>query len=399
MTRSTCKHLPVLAILALAAVVASAATVAAQTGPADGTKTLLRLGGPYQFSTPLKDLAAVKRMAARKQIQTDIGVVLDKAGIPSLTPAVIDILTKAQPDQITEVEIQPGDTLVWMAFRRGAKPDIVRNLKWGGKKPFPAFAFVIDDMDRTYTFILPKACGNLSLQTSEPSREKAKQDAERREKERLELERANKEKAAAEAARLEAERKERERLEAERAAAAAAAAAAKAEVDRQEAARLEAERQEQERIAAEKAKAIGLFGDFMFGKERRVRVENTGGKCAPLFGAKVGYMFQASEKFYIAPAIGEALNFDRGANSSFFAELEGDIRANKNLFGFGIGVWDVTHSDWVVPTAMVHYGRELNQDSRGNKIFFLGEGRLFLNRMGDVQNNYQFWGGFRFLLR
>ena len=35
-------------------------------------------------------------------------------------------------------------------------------------------------------------------------------------------------------------------------------------------------------------------------------------------------------------------------------------------------MWDLTHTDWTAPTAMVHYGRELNQDSHGNKLFFLG---------------------------
>jgi hypothetical protein len=399
MTFRTCKHAALLTSVVLLMLAAGATTLAAQPAPATGVKNLQRLGGPYQFNSPLKDLAAVKKMAARKPIQKDIGTVLEKAGLASLTPTVVDILTKADPNQIKEIEFQPGDTMVWMAFRRGARPDIVRDLKWGGKKPFPAFSFVIDDMDRTYTFVLPKACANLALQTSEPSREKAKLDAERQEKERVELERANKEKAAAEAARLEAARKERERIEAERAAAAAAAAAAKAETDRKEAARVEADRKEQERVVAEKAKAIGPFADFMFGKERRVRVEKVGGLCAPLFGAKVGYMFQASPNFYIAPSIGEALNFDRNANSSFFAEIEADIRAEKNLFGFGFAVWDVTHGDWISPTVMVHYGRELNQDSHGNKLFFLGEGRLFMNRFDDVKNNYQFWGGIRVILR
>ncbi len=398
MTLNTCKQTAVLAILAMVLLVAGATGLAAQPAPSDGFKNLQRLGGPYQFSAQLKDLAAVKRMAARKPIQKDLGTVMEKAGLTSLTQNVIDILSKGDPEQLKETEFQPGDTMVWMAFRRGSKPDIVRNLKWAGKKPFPAYMFVIDDMDKTYTFILPKACANLALQSSEPSREKAKLDAAQREKERLELERVNREKAAADAARLEAERKEQERLAAERAAA-AAAAAAKAEADRQEAARVEAQRVEQERIAAEKAKAIGLFADFLFGKERRVRVDNVGGLCAPLFGAKVGYMFQAGPNFYIAPAIGEALNFDRNANSSFFGEVEANYFANKNLFGAGIAVWDITHSDWVSPTFMVHYGRQLNQDSHGNKVFFLGEGRLFLNRLGDIQNNYQAWAGVRFILR
>lgn len=140
---------------------------------------------------------------------------MDKAGLAPLTPTVIDILTKADPAQFKETVFEPGGTMVWMAFRRGGRtPEIVRNIKWGGKKGFDGWTFVIDDMVQTYTFVLPKTCANIALVSSEPSREKARLDAERAEKERLERERVEKEKAAQ--AKLEAERREKERLEKER---------------------------------------------------------------------------------------------------------------------------------------------------------------------------------------
>ncbi len=146
----------------------------------DNYKTLTKLGGGSRFDAPLKDIKSVQKWVAKKRAQQGIADVLEKAGIAQLTPTVIDILTKASPDQLKETEFQPGSTMVWMAFRRGGnKPDIVRNVKWAGKKPFQGFTFVIDDMVQTYTFIVPKPCSNITLVTSEPSREKARLDAEK----------------------------------------------------------------------------------------------------------------------------------------------------------------------------------------------------------------------------
>ena len=116
----------------------------------DNYKSLSRLGGSTRFDAPLRDVASVQKWAARKRAQTGIAQVLEKAGVPQLAPTVIDILTKADPAQLKETEVQPGTTMVWMAFRRGGtRPEIVRNVKWAGKKPFQGFTFVIDDMVQT----------------------------------------------------------------------------------------------------------------------------------------------------------------------------------------------------------------------------------------------------------
>jgi hypothetical protein len=326
-----------------------------------------------------------------------------------LVPTIVDILTKASPDQLKEVDFAVGDTMVWMAFRRGGtKPDIVRNLKWGGKKPFTGFMFVIDDLVQTYTFIVPKACANLSLVSSEPSREKARLDAEKADKDRIERERLDKERAAAEAARLEAERRERERVEKERLEKEAADKAAA------EKARIEAENKEKERIAAEllaaeKKAKWDIFVAGLFGKERRTREIDgaTSGStvlsslCAPLFGVKVGAEYKASPNFKLAPAVGMAFNFEKGSYSSAFAEIEANIFATsgKTFVGAGIGVWDFTHSNYVAPSVLVHAGQQIWSNAAQNKLFFVGEGRLFLGGDNGLSNNYQFFGGLRFVIR
>ena len=223
----TLAALALIAALAGAMDLLAASSASAQTA-ADNYKTLTVLGGVNRFDGPLKDVKAVQKWIATKKAQKGVGDILDKAGLSSLPPTVIEILTKASPDQLKETDFQPGGTLVWMSFRIGGgnKVDIVRNVRWGGKKPFGGFMFIIDDLNQTYTFIVPKPCSNISLVSSEPSREKARLDAERAAREKAEADRLAAERAAAERARLEAERKARAQAEADR------LAKEKAEADR-----------------------------------------------------------------------------------------------------------------------------------------------------------------------
>ena len=404
----------VVAVLALVVALAGAMDLlAASTAQAqDNYKTLTRLGGGNRFDPPLKDAAAVQKWAAKKRTQTAIGQVLEKAGLSSLNATVIDILTKASPDQLKETEVQPGTTMVWMAFRRGGgRPDIVRNVKWGGKKPFAGFTFIIDDMNQTYTFVLPKPCSNLALVSSEPSREKARLDAEKAAAEKAAADKAAAEKAAAERARLEAERRERERAEAERLAR-EKAAAEKAAAERAAAEKAAAEKAEAERLAAEDDAKLDWFVSGLFGKERRTRpVDVTVGSttttvneslCAPLLGVKFGPELKVSPNFKVNPAVGVALNFEDGGYSSLFAEAEFNYySANlKNYIGASFGIWDFTHGDYVTPSIGVQFGSQVWTNAKEDKMYLVAEGRMFTRTFdAGIDNNYQFWAGIRYVIR
>jgi hypothetical protein len=67
-----------------------------------------------------------------------------------------------------ECQFQPGATLEWMAYRpnlnRGNRtPGRIERFRWAGRSPFQAFLFRVTNNNRTYTFVVPKICGNLSL--------------------------------------------------------------------------------------------------------------------------------------------------------------------------------------------------------------------------------------------
>jgi hypothetical protein len=392
----------IVAVLAIAVALAGAMDLlAASTAQAqDSYKTLTRLGGGNRFDPPLKDAAAVQKWAAKKRTQTAIADVLAKAGLSSLNATVIDILTKASPDQLKETEIQPGTTMVWMAFRRGGgKPDIVRNVKWGGKKPFPGFTFIIDDLNQTYTFVLPKPCSNLALLSSEPSRERARLDAEKAAAAKAAADKAAAEKAAADRARLEAERRERERAEADRQAR-EKAAAEKAAAERAAAEKAAAEKAAADAQAAEDKAKVDWFVSGLFGKERRTRpveittgtssIETNESLCAPALGFKVN------------PAVGLELNFEKGSYSSLFAEAEFNYyTANlKNYIGASFGLWDITHGDYVTPSIGLQFGSQVWTNAKEDRMYFVAEGRMFTRTFdAGLSNNYQFWAGIRYVIR
>jgi hypothetical protein len=158
-------------------------------------------------------------------------------------------------------------------------------------------------------------------------------------------------------------------------------------------------------VAEEK---VGFFFGGYFGKERRVREtgetlangeQALSGFCAPLIGLKAGVPIKVSDTFEVAPAFGVAINLDKGGNTSAFAELELNRTYEKGYIGTGIGVWDFTHSGTIAPTLLLNWGQEIWRNQKKNRLFFTIEGRLFLDELGDISNNYQLWGGLRYRWR
>ena len=124
-------------------------------------RKMTRLGSPdTRFTAPIANAAGLKKTFAAKTHQADVAAVLDQAGLASLTPKVLAVLTAAE---VTETSVAPGTPIRWMALRRGGKPSIVLDAVWAGTDAFKGFAFTIEDGSKVYNFVVPKACGNLAL--------------------------------------------------------------------------------------------------------------------------------------------------------------------------------------------------------------------------------------------
>ena len=139
---------------------------------------------------PLTNAASLKRLMANPRMAADFRKGFEQAGLGALADSAINTLTNPsaviQADDcsaaiapqanladgaLVECGVPPGTGLEWMMYRKRAGSHrnvaLFQGVEWAGKKPFGAFAFRIvrkeGPITRTYQFVLPKPCSNLSL--------------------------------------------------------------------------------------------------------------------------------------------------------------------------------------------------------------------------------------------
>lgn len=173
---------------------ATAATAFAQTSRSRVVyRDAKKLGGVTSFylQRPLTDAASLKAMAETRGMQNDIRRVLAEGGVRDAALVAADVLgvmkggfstqrkggvcgvETAGEGELVECSFKVGDTLPWMAYRPGAgagdrTPHVLKNFRWAGDAPFDAFLFRAYSRGRTYTILIPKPCGNLSITETRP---------------------------------------------------------------------------------------------------------------------------------------------------------------------------------------------------------------------------------------
>ena len=90
----------------------------------------------------------------------DVKMGFEDAGNGDLVFAFLEQIQKAD---VQTVELNPGDGLQWMLFKKGKKVQVLKDVVWAGKKPLVAYDFTIFRDGKLYEFIVPKICGNVSL--------------------------------------------------------------------------------------------------------------------------------------------------------------------------------------------------------------------------------------------
>src|SRR5262245_907726 len=128
--------LPAMLSLTVAAPKASAQTTA--SARSSGEHVVRRLGGSTRFSPPVPSVDALRRMATTNR--RDLELVLRTAGLSSISNDVLDALTNGR---VMETSLATGEHLEWMALRRAGRPEILRNIRWEGPRPFEAYRFAI----------------------------------------------------------------------------------------------------------------------------------------------------------------------------------------------------------------------------------------------------------------
>jgi hypothetical protein len=386
-------------VVSLAALSCLLVSTAVSAQSADGYRDARRLGGATSFFRPaLTNSDSVKRMAAGPGVEADIRKVLGDAGIPETSDAVIRMLSggapttsvgscsDARPQEgvMVECDFQRGSTLEWMAYRpnigkRDRTPELLRKFRWAGRQSFKAFLFRVTSNNRTYTFVVPKPCSNLSLMSM---------------------------------------------VEAPRptppppvppAPAPVVAPPAPTPAPRVEPTPAPAPEPPAMQAApvAASAKRSPFFVDFLGGKERRVRpiagLETIAGapvsanadggeyaQCSPLFGVKFGVAKRFANDVELAGSGGVALSLvsddDKVREHQLFVDVELNKYVGRGFIGTGISAWDITDSETFTPAVLLQFGVPL---TASNRVYFIGQGRMFLDHADDVQNNYLVWGGVR----
>ena len=148
-----------------------------------------------------------------------------------------------------------------------------------------------------------------------------------------------------------------------------------------------------------------MYGPFItgfIGNERRWRPGIEGQPedfendvSSPLVGGTVGYMFPVADGAAgVFAQFGGAYNFEESGNSSLFADVGIDKMWESGFLGGGVGIWDINNSDTRDGTIFIHGGWNLNP-----KLQFYLEGRLFMDMLNMIDNNYVYMGGIRYFFR
>jgi hypothetical protein len=116
------------------------------------------LGTSNRFSQPMRTVADLRAMANTNRNQ--ITQVLTMAGLTNVSTQVVDALVAGD---VTDTMVSPGSQIKWMAIKRAGRPAILQNVRWTGRQSFDAWQFTVTGSGMTYTFVVPKICGNLSL--------------------------------------------------------------------------------------------------------------------------------------------------------------------------------------------------------------------------------------------
>ena len=96
-----------------------------------------------------------------------------------------------------------------------------------------------------------------------------------------------------------------------------------------------------------------------------------------------------------------AFNFDESDRTAVFADLELNYTFdNGGYVGSGVGIWDLFDGDNIAPTCCSTSAHRSAVCRRYRPAAVrCRESRLFFDEFDNIDNNYQFWAGVRYVFR
>jgi hypothetical protein len=130
-----------------------------------GQTKKLRDVGRYKF-IPVKAGASASEIMnlMLEKYAGDIERGFDLAGSPNL---YLPFMDRVRQSAYSERELAVGDPMQWMIFRSQGQIKVVYDLEWAGGAALPVYSFSVLSEGKKYEIVMPKSCGNISLQRVE----------------------------------------------------------------------------------------------------------------------------------------------------------------------------------------------------------------------------------------
>jgi len=124
--------------------------------------TLHKLGKSPFHAPPLTSVADLQKMVEASSDAINKGFV--KSGFPELYPLFVEQFSTSN---IEEIEITPGEHLMWMLYRKNGKGPVrvAKDVTWAGDAPFKAYRLYLQDKKDRYEIVIPYICGNIALRS------------------------------------------------------------------------------------------------------------------------------------------------------------------------------------------------------------------------------------------
>ena len=128
------------------------------TGVVQAETELKQLGVNSLYGPELKSNDDFREMI--KETLADLKKGFEKAGATDLFE---EFVKQAEQADIREIDVNPGEKLQWMIFKKGTTVEVIKDVVWAGKEPFAAFLLNVDKAGVRYPFVISAKSGNVSL--------------------------------------------------------------------------------------------------------------------------------------------------------------------------------------------------------------------------------------------
>lgn len=145
-----------------------------------------------------------------------------------------------------------------------------------------------------------------------------------------------------------------------------------------------------------KGRSFIPMASLFAGPERRWRVHGEPDLTAGLVGGSAGVMFPVAKHLGLFTRVGVAINTRETGYSSLFADVGADVLFSRGFLGGGVGLWDF-NNDYSDKSIFFHGGLDTPWRFAGSTVQWFAEGRLFLDMLDMIDNNYLAVTGLRML--